>query len=288
MSESAAKTSFATLALLLLRHWPYTIGFALAGAVLGIAVAFLIPPVYRAEATVVPVKDDSLTAGLGSLASQFGGLMSLAGVSLPGAQDRNEAIATLRSREIALRLIHEQNMLQRLFASKWDPVAKQWRGRAPTNGDALDRFQRKVLAVRDDTKTGLVTVDIDWHDREEAARWANRIVALANEVSQTRAVNEAEQSIEHLQREAKAADSVEVREAVFHLIEQQLKNKTVAEVRRDYAFRIIDPALVPEERRYIWPRKDVLAIAGLIFGGAAGLLFLWLRARRTPPDTAHG
>jgi uncharacterized protein involved in exopolysaccharide biosynthesis len=282
MAEPSANLTLLDAIGWLLRHWLIIGACALGGAVIAVVCAMLMHPIYRAEIVLVPVKADGLSASLGSVTSQLGGLMSLAGVTLPGAQDRNEAIATLRSREIALRLIREQSMLQKLFASRWDAEANRWRRSAPTDGDALDRFARRILSVRDDTKTGLVTVGIEWRDRKEAAQWANRIVALANQVSQARAITEADRTLEYLDREAKKADSVEVREAVFRLIEAQLKNKAVAVVRPDYAFRVIDQALVPDARRYVWPRKDIFGVAGLMFGGLCGIAVAWLRqSRRT-------
>jgi len=51
-------------------------------SVIAIAVAISMPNIYRSEALLAPVSSES--GGLGGLASQFGGLASLAGVSLPG------------------------------------------------------------------------------------------------------------------------------------------------------------------------------------------------------------
>ena len=80
------------------------------------------PKIYRASVVIAPVTDagtDRL-GGLGSLASQFGGLASLAGLSISSDSKKSEALAVLQSGALTEQYIKEQNLLPVLFHRQWD------------------------------------------------------------------------------------------------------------------------------------------------------------------------
>ena len=67
-------------------------------AVAAIVAAFLMTPIYRAEVLLAPVSDDQQNS-VGTLASQFGGLASLAGINLKSSgSNTDQVLATLTSR----------------------------------------------------------------------------------------------------------------------------------------------------------------------------------------------
>ena len=65
---------------------------------------------------------------------------------------------------------------------------------------------------------------------------------------------------------------VATRDAINRLIEEQIKQRMVASVAQDYAFRIVGRALPPDEDDRYSPRRLRLAIAGLVLGLLAGAL----------------
>jgi uncharacterized protein involved in exopolysaccharide biosynthesis len=60
----------------------------------------------------------------------------------------------------------------------------------------------------------------------------------------------------------------------------------LANVTLEYAFRVVDRALVPDKSDIIWPKKVLLAVVGPVVGGALGCLLVLLggtfRTRRVP------
>jgi uncharacterized protein involved in exopolysaccharide biosynthesis len=70
---------------------------------------------------------------------------------------------------------------------------------------------------------------------------------------------------------------VEVQQAIYRLVEDQFKAITAASVREQYAFRIVDPARVPEARRPKSPRRVLMAVLGGFALGAVCALALWIR-----------
>lgn len=255
---------------------------ALATATVTLGATFLMTPRYRAEAVVVPVSSDVSGGGMAQLVRGLGGLASLAGLGVNGQSNREETLEFLRSRSFTTEFIVENDLLPVLFHDDWDAEAKQWTvsgDDVPTLGDAYELFSEKIRTVTDDKKTGIVRISIRWSDREQAAAWANGLVERANARLRERAIREAQRSIEFLRREEQATTLVTVREAIAKLTEEQVKSIMVANVREEFALKVIDSATVPEPDEIVWPRRALMTVAGLVVGFCIGLLLALVRER---------
>ncbi|MND03148.1 hypothetical protein D3C83_228340 [compost metagenome] len=60
-----------------------------------------------------------------------------------------------------------------------------------------------------------------------------------------------------------------------------MKNSMLANVRQEYAFRVIDPAKIPEERQ--WPNRVLIALLGFCAGLVAGTFTAVFRAPAVHP-----
>lgn len=244
-----------------------------------IALAFSMTPIYRAEVTLAPAAEDKSAAS--ALAGQFGGLASLAGVSLGGGGGKTEeAIATLNSRQFTDTFIEENNLMPILFAELWDENSKTWKVEKdkdkPTAWKAYKLFNESIRSISEDKKTGMLALSIEWKDPELATQWANALVDRINAHQKASAIKEAQRSIEYLKNELQETSVVEMRQAIFRLIEAQTKNIMLANVRDEFVFKIIDPAVVPEEK--IKPKKKLMAILGTIVGFMLGVFLAFLLA----------
>lgn len=261
------------------RHRMLSLGIVGVGVLISIAIAFLMRPVYRSEVVVVPASDES-DGAFANLPGQLGGLAALTGTSLGKASAaREEALGVLKSRDLIANYIQTHDLLPILFPDKWDPKRNAWRENVsdkPTIGDAVQKFEEDIRQVHEDAKSGLVTVTVDWYDRHLAADWANGLVQLANEGLRTRAVSDANAVLFSLQGELVQANVAELRNSLARLMEAQLKARTYASVRKEYAFKIVDPAVAPEVRKSIRPVRALI----VILGGFASLLIaavaVWL------------
>lgn len=268
------------LAGVLLHHWWVILSLALVGAISGYAIASAMTRIYAAQATVLSVEEQP-TAGLGALASQLGAIASLGGFNLQGGgSDKTEAIQVLRSQSLIRAFIQEERLLPILFWKKWDEKRSQWRSdekRSPSLADGVKIFQEKICRVKEDKSTGLITVTVRWRDREVAARWANEIVRRADETARARALERAKSSLAYLDRELERTTLLEAREAIFRLEESQLKIMMLANVGREYAFKVIDPAIAPDEDDIASPQRAILTGVGLICGAFFGVILaiLW-------------
>lgn len=261
------------------RQWHWVLALIVVSMACGIGVAGVLTPIFRAEVLLAPVPEDD-GAGLAALSGQLGGLASIAGLGLPdGSRRKAHGLAMLRSRSLTREFIESENLVEEL------------RGEAPggtrppeTSGtaaveEAIRRFDRDVRFVNEDKGTGLVHVFIQWKDPETAAQWANRLVILLNERMRSESIDEAARSIEYLQRELSRTQSVEVRAAIYRLIEGQMKRAMAANSRPAYAFKVIDPATPPD--RPVSPKPLLLAVVGALVGAAIGAMVALLRDRRS-------
>lgn len=248
-------------------------------AAVGIAYALLATPIYRAEVVLTPAVDDRLGA-----AQKLGGLASLAGLNLGGGRDATEAIAMLQSRGFVEEFIRDKHLMPVLFSDEWDPVNRRWRSsdpeQQPDMRDGVRVFLKKIRDVSEDSRTGLVTLAINWTHPNEAAEWAMELVARLNARMRKRDMEESERKLAYLNEQLKSATLVEMRAAIARVIEDQLKSMMVAQAQSEYAFRVIDSAVVPKDRS--WPKRTLIVIVATVLGGFLGVFISLMRAGRQP------
>lgn len=246
------------------RLWRYRIliaVFGLGGALIAVVLALTAEPVFRAETVVTEARDTGMGSP-GSLASQLGGLASLAGVNIGQADNEaQQAQAVLESRRVAEEFIKRNELLPVLAKKKSKKPLSLWK--------AVTNFKEGIVSVRKDARRGTITVGIEWHDPAVAARWANQYVALTNQLVRARALEEANRNIAYLNGQIEKTNVVELRQAMFDLVEAETKKLMLATGRIEYAFQTVDPAVTPEMR--IRPRRTLMVIIGGLLGGVLGV-----------------
>ena len=232
----------------------------------GVALAVLLPPVYRSEVVMAPVEDDMSAAA--DVVNQLGGIAQLAGIALPKESKRAMYVATLKSRVLTEAFIEQNNLLPILFPRKWDGGAKRWKSddplKQPAAWDGFRLFDTHIRTIQDDRRTGLVTLTIEWRDPIEAAQWANELVARANSRLRGEAIAESTQTIKYLGEQLDAAPVIEVRQLLFRLVANETKKIAVAKAREEFAFRVIDPAAIARKRSA--PNRILIIGLGLVLG----------------------
>jgi uncharacterized protein involved in exopolysaccharide biosynthesis len=236
-------------------------------------VAWSMPSEYQATVIVSPVTNSSSGGGgrLAASVAQLGGLASLAGISVEGDNRRAEALAILQSEALTQKYIADNGLLTVLFSDKWDAVEKKWkvglRDPDPTLWEANRLFEQRIRTVADDKKSGMVKLTITWTDPHLAAKWANDLVALTNTYLRDKAIAESERHMAYLSDQATKTDIAHVRDAIYDVLETEIKNVMMAKGTDEYALKVMDPA-VPPERKFSPKRALWLG------GGALGGLFL--------------
>ena len=271
----------ASLARLWVRRWWIAASIVLCAATFA-AVAFVVTPVYQAASVLISVNSERSLGGVPAL-GQLGGLTSLIGVNVGVSDEKTtEALAVLRSRQFTQSFIDEEGLMGKLFARDWDAARGAWKEglrHPPTPAMAYKYFDRKIRVVAQDKKTGLVTLTVYWRDRTEAANWANEMVRRLNAEMRARAIAQASDNIAYLEKELLVTTVVETRQAINRLIDAQVKQRMMANVTQDYAFRAIDKATAPDIDDPVWPNRPLLLVLGPVVGLLTGvfLALVWDR-----------
>lgn len=267
-------------------------------AIGSVVFAIMQPNIYKSEALLAPASEEQ-GGGLSALASQFSGLASLAGVSLSskGGTDKTQlAIEVLKSRQFTSDFIQQHNILADLMAAeKWDrdedklvydpklynEQTNTWMRLVkapfkpePSMQEAYKAFS-KIIALNKDKETSMVTISIEHLSPTVAQQWVVWLVQDINKVMKERDVAEANRSSEFLNKQITLTNIADIKTILYKLVEEQAKTIMFAEVRDEYVFKTIDPALIPEEKAK--PKRALICILGAMLGGMLGVMFVLVR-----------
>lgn len=260
---------------ILSRRRAIVLGMTLLVGLVFSAAAMLMTPVYRAEVLLTPVTDMDDNQRFAAPLTEFGSLAALAGITPNHKDKKHEAIATLKSRRFTEQFIEDRKLLPVLFASLWDSERDQWKASVdkeniPTLWDGYEKFSISVRRVREDRVTGMVALSVEWSNPDIAAQWANALVSSVNDSLRMKAVEVSDKSIGYLQDQLTRTTVVDLQQVLHSLIESEMKKIILARINEEFAFRVIDPAVVPEDP--VRPKLLPMAGLGIMLGLLAGVV----------------
>jgi uncharacterized protein involved in exopolysaccharide biosynthesis len=244
-------------------RWKLLASFTMGGLLIGVMLSLVLPRQYRVQTTVLTVAPENAVGGTQTGVARS--LASIVGVGLGPDNVREEALALLRSDRLAWEFLTSNQAVGLLTAGEnlnEDDV----------RGTVIDRFQRNILSVQDDRRTGLITVSILWRDRDQAADWANAYVRLADEELRTQTLKDSERTLDLLRNELELTTVNELRNSINRFYETQLQRMLFARARSAFALRTIDPALAPAASDTAAPNKKLIIASALVLGAIAGLI----------------
>jgi uncharacterized protein involved in exopolysaccharide biosynthesis len=262
-------------------------------AVASVIYALSVPNQYKATALLAPAQSSG--GGLSGALGQLGGLASLAGVSIGGGEGSEAQIAQeiMKSWNFIEAFIADNDLAVELFAAEgwrkgsnelkinndvYDSQNKQWLLEnesgvvgPPSSWNLFKTFSER-LAVSEDKKSGLVSVSIEYYSPQIAKQWLDMYVSAVNAHMQQRQVDKVTNNINYLQAQIEKTSIAEMREVFYTIIEEQTKNKMVAEASPEYAFVAVSPSMVPEETSQ--PKRALICILGTLLGGMLSVLLV--------------
>ena len=266
-------------------------------AFISVIVALSLPNIYTASALLAPA--ESSGGGLSGLMKQYGGLASLAGVSLPGGQEGSRAqlgMELMKSRVFIADFVKRHDILPELMAVEswdratgslifdpqvYDAASKAWvrdvdapQVPQPSSEKAHKAFT-EILRITQDMQTGYVSVSIEHQSPVIAAQWVSWLVQDVNATVKAQDVDEATSSIDYLKQQVSKTSLADLQAVFFELIQSQTETVMLAQVRPEYVFKTIDPAVVPEENSK--PDRGLICVLGTFFGGVLGVLTVLIR-----------
>jgi uncharacterized protein involved in exopolysaccharide biosynthesis len=273
----------------------WIVGLTSIAAVIAVVYALSLPNLYRSEVLLAPASDGG-GGGLGVLAANFGGLAGMAGISLPGGGGSDKTglgLEVMKSRAFIQRFIERRNILVPLMAAEaWDASSGElvineriynvgtntWVREAnppkkagPSAQESYRAFSG-LFTVSQDTGSGFVTFAIKHVSPVVAQQWVTWFIEDVNDAMRDDDVREAERSITYLKDQVEATSLADLQSMFFELIQKQTETIMLAQVRSEYLFKTIDPAIVPEQRAE--PKRAIICVSGTLLGSMIAVLWV--------------
>jgi uncharacterized protein involved in exopolysaccharide biosynthesis len=270
---------------LLLRHIRLFLLLTFSFGVITFGISYLFAPLYKADITLIPTEEtlgvdqNSLLGGFSSIASLVG-----AGAGALGSKE-SEALAILKSRGLVLSYMQEHDLLPILFANKWDPTTHKWKSYkknyVPTLEDGYRVFDKQIRNIVENRKTNVITVYMTWRDPRLAKQWADGLVDAANAFIRAQEIERSTSNLDYLKSASENTAIMEVKNSIYKLMESEIKKQMIAMGNKNYAFRVVDPAVVPE--RKVFPMHSYFGVFGAALGAMIWLLLVAFRDRESVP-----
>ena len=262
-------------------------------SLISIIFALMLPNIYQSKATMMAVEQNS---GMSGMVGRYGGMASLAGISLEsksGSKDQ-EAIARIKSFEFFSNNFLPNIKLENLMAvKKWTQASntlsydasdfnsesRQWvrkaklpRSNIPTSQEAYEEFM-EIMSVNKDKKTLLVTLSVEHKSPFIAQKWVEIMINQIDKVMRDQDRQTATKSIEYLNSLAPTVNYEDIKKSLSALQQEQMKRLMMVEANDNYIFKVLDSPIVPEVKSR--PKRSLVVIWGTILGmvlSAVGVL----------------
>lgn len=270
--------------------------FMLVFSVASVFYALSLPNMYKSTAVLAPAQSSG--GGLGSLAGQFGGLASLAGIDIGGGGSIKtaEALEILQSWAFIEEFIQEQNIAPQVFAVKgwnaetneliynteiYNPNNQAWtlelpKGEQaePSSWELYGRF-REYLSVGEDKVSGFTSLSIEYFSPEVAKVWVDALLNKINSKLKARDAEEAQKNVSFLKQQIEETPLASMQSVFYDLIEEQTKTLMLAKGSTEYVFKTVSESRVPEQRSR--PKRALICIVGAFLGVFLGMFLALVR-----------
>lgn len=252
---------------ILLQFKKIIISLTILGLIIGVTISYVLTPLYSSQSLIISQLDSPA-----SMDSGLSGLAGLAGINLGSANSNKEAtaaLATLKSRTFKEFVVVEENLKPVLFPDLWNNDTKSWNTIEPSGISAAGKLHT-MMEIKE-KEGGLMTFTISSDSPEVSYNLANKMIFHINNFLRAQVIDEADKSISLLKNELAATKLEALENTIYRQIETHTKSKTLANVRQEYAFKVIDKAIKSDLPS--WPNKLQVQSLGAVVGLLIGILF---------------
>lgn len=290
--------------------WRKMIGWLVAVTVVAtVVISLLMTNIYQARAVIIPVaaKDSGAGggAGLAALAQQFGGLP---GIAMPGSASASEIMSLLKSNILREKIVRQYNLMPVLFYKQWDVgrqawqkgdgigfslsplyyfslLAKAFAPRPPQGAQKKDpdipdtwdalRLLDEIVKINQDIKQNTITISADFHDPDMAAKIVEYFLVTLTNYMSSEAKRVAETNRKYLEEQLGNTTDPFIKQKTYNMIAQQIEMGMMAEVKENFAFKVIDPPLAPDKK--IKPKRTQMVMLSLFVALFVGIFMAFFR-----------
>jgi uncharacterized protein involved in exopolysaccharide biosynthesis len=260
---------------------------------ISLLIAFSLNETYKSSA-LLKASESIQSNGMGSLANQYNGLASIAGINLPSGDaetKKNLVLATITSRDFFKHLVDKYNYYPQIIAAKalneldnkiiYDTSIykdEKWIREEgdPTYLEAHSLFIKNNLELGYDKQRDHLTISIKHISPSFAKSMLDNLILEVNNVIREKDLIDSSNSLEYLKNTLNETQVKDIKVSINSLIEKKLEAKMLASIKEDYVLMIIDSPYIP--LKPFAPNKLLILIFGFLSGILAGISIALIRS----------
>ena len=244
----------------------------LIGIIIGVVVvataiiSLIMTPVYESKAVIIPTTQTKNIGVGGMFAQQFG-------ISGPSSPMATEVVSLLKSNTLRERIIKRYNLLKLFFEDNYEELKKQknenellWMG--------LRRFDG-ITKVNFKQKDNTIEIVVGYKDPKIARDLVNYTLAELTDYMSSEAKRVAETNKKYLESQLEKTSDPFIKTKLYALIAQQLETAMMAEVKENFAFKVLDAPMIPDKRSK--PKRKLMVLIAFVVSLFIGIFAAFLR-----------
>lgn len=285
--------------------------------------SIMLPNIYMAKAVIIPIEGQKgIPSGLAGMAAQF------AGISLPGNPNVDEIKGLLGSNILKKNIIEKYDLIPLLFADGWDKEKKGWKEPGQLAGIIqwlnprflLSQVVKKVhpppesmkkqgdnkdpgpdiydgiralggmLKVDESRRSAGITISVENKDPQLAANLVGYILLNLKEHMSNEAIRVAKANKEYLIKQLETTIDPIIKNKIYELIAAQVERETMAGNTEGYAFKVLDPPMVPDQK--VKPKRAMMVVLSTVVSAFLGIFLAffmeYVKKARKNSGKRHG
>tara|TARA_B110000908_G_C10200377_1_gene425034 strand:+ start:39 stop:986 length:948 start_codon:yes stop_codon:yes gene_type:complete len=266
-------------------------------SIIGVIYSLLLPNIYESKALLVPVTPSS---SMSSALQGYGGLASLAGLSLPSDGGDSNSLKAIQ--KLSSLSFFENNILKNIFlpdlmaVKSWDfetntlsydeniykNNSNTWvrdysypQKKIPSAQESFEVFTTQHLGLSEDKKTGFITLSIKHQSPFVAKQWTELVINQVNNFYRQKDKSESEKAIFYLNQQILMTSLSEIKQVIAELMQEETQKLTLIEANQFYVFDYIDPPAVMEQKSE--PKRALIITLSAILGGMLSIVLVLIK-----------
>jgi len=266
-------------------------------SIIGVVYSLYLPNIYESRTLLTPT---SSSGSISSALQSYSAIAGIAGVSLPVNGDDNnskKAIAKISSLSffesdilpnifipdlMALKswssktnsLIYDESIFDK-DTNTWTKYSSNSQKQIPTAQESFRAFTKSHLSVREDNKTGFITISIKHQSPFVAKKWTELLVNQINSFYRQKDKIESEKAVSFLNQKIATTNLSEVKQTIAELLQKETQKLTLIEANEFYVFDYIDSPAVMETKSE--PQRALICILFTLLGFMLSILIVFLK-----------
>lgn len=187
--------------------------------------SFLSPKIYVATAVIIPADNRQDQRGMSALSSQLG-------IAALQPSNAAEIVSLLQSNILMERVINKYDLMP-VFFGKEAKERNIW--------DGIRYLKNGIYKVNDNKRDGVIELSVEFKDPDVSAHTLTYILTELTDYMSGEAKRVAETNRTYLESLIEKNADPLIKQNIYSLIARQIEISMMAEVKENFAFKVLDP-----------------------------------------------